>query len=51
MQIVMKNDRPPRPDGMEDWLWELIVRCWAHDPEKRPNVRQVLNELIVKKAD
>ncbi|QRV84324.1 Serine/threonine-protein kinase [Ceratobasidium sp. AG-Ba] len=31
----------PQPDMM----WELLQRCWNMDPEKRPTIHQVIDEL------
>jgi len=39
-----KGQCPSRPDGqnqISDELWELMVRCWAVRPDKRPTMEQV----------
>ncbi|KAI9029115.1 kinase-like domain-containing protein [Hyaloraphidium curvatum] len=37
--------RPPRPEGVPDALWGLVVRCWDQDPGKRPAFATVAEEL------
>jgi len=48
MLKVMKGERPARPEGAEgarftDDVWEMLNRCWAHQPEHRPPVVDVLD--------
>jgi hypothetical protein len=31
--------------GLNDETWELMNRCWDHDPNKRPDIGTVLKEL------
>lgn len=49
---VAQGKRPLRPvgddyvqRGLDDKLWALLQRCWVSEPEKRPNIHQVLEEL------
>lgn len=49
MQI---GERPRRPQGeemvqrgMDDKLWNLLCRCWVEDPEQRPTIHEVIEEL------
>ncbi|KAF4582455.1 hypothetical protein EYR38_002580 [Pleurotus pulmonarius] len=45
-QIETKQLRPERPQRLaEDGIWELIQRCWAHDPSRRPKVEDVRHAL------
>jgi len=37
--------RPDRPENVDDTLWSLITDCWAHEPERRPDIDQVLLRL------
>lgn len=46
----MGEQRPPRPetpDGalMSDPLWELVNRCWTHQPPERPTASEVARDL------
>lgn len=49
---VQNGQRPPRPDqtlvhrGLDDKLWEIVVRCWAQNPEDRPTASQIVRELV-----
>lgn len=57
MQIssrIMRNDLPERPsetssrgksEHMPDALWDLLVRCWAQNPNQRPNMQTVAEGL------
>ena len=52
MDMIVKGVRPARPDrrlihhGLDDRLWNLMSRCWAHDPSQRPTMVQVHEELL-----
>ncbi|CAE6471417.1 unnamed protein product [Rhizoctonia solani] len=46
--LVVTQSKPPTrpksiPDGKEagDQLWDLLLRCWSFEPEKRPNANEV----------
>ena len=48
----MKGERPQRPldpavtkRGLDDALWDLLERCWAQDPDARPDIFKVKDEL------
>ncbi|KAG6914468.1 hypothetical protein DXG01_017089 [Tephrocybe rancida] len=57
MLQVIEGQRPARPAqckhwktpcvelGLNDKLWGLIERCWDADPERRPSMSTVLQEL------
>lgn len=53
-QVLLKMQehclRPDRPPNVSDDLWNLIVQCWAQNPEDRPNISEVLSllEVIIK---
>ena len=40
---VLKGKRPTRPahPSCTDGLWVLIQRCWAQDPQLRPEIPEV----------
>ncbi|KAL5528090.1 hypothetical protein ACEPAF_7226 [Sanghuangporus sanghuang] len=49
---MQQGERPRRPEGpeivergLDDKLWDLLTRCWAADPEQRPSIQEVINEL------
>ncbi|KAJ7896897.1 kinase-like domain-containing protein [Mycena leptocephala] len=54
-EVVMrsaKGGRPLRPTmpevverGLDDDLWGLLLRCWAHDPSERPTVQDILSRF------
>ncbi|KAL5514114.1 hypothetical protein ACEPAG_2875 [Sanghuangporus baumii] len=46
------GERPLRPEGTEiiergldDKLWNLLIRCWAADLAERPTIHEVITEL------
>ena len=50
--ICDRGVRPSRPEdptveksGLNDEVWELMIRTWAHQPEQRPLASDVLNLL------
>jgi serine/threonine protein kinase len=48
-QVILalsRNERPSRSPKMKsDWLWNLVTRCWATEPEMRPPVRDVVKRI------
>ena len=45
--VVHDRYRPPLDDKIfSKPLQSLIERCWAHDPEKRPEFDEILKDLI-----
>ena len=43
---VIQGDRLPRPEeGCPDDVWELILTCWAADPQARPTFRELASSL------
>ncbi|KAJ8079774.1 hypothetical protein PM082_016596 [Marasmius tenuissimus] len=45
---VVSRSRPKRPRDSgwcTDELWDLVERCWAHEPHMRPKADDVLREL------
>jgi len=44
---VLRGNRPGRPTdpSVTDDLWEMIKRCWNREPERRPEISQVVLSL------
>ena len=47
MLKVLDGKRPERPRGVrgawfQDNVWEMLERCWAHQPNDRPSLNAVL---------
>ena len=52
---IQQGQRPERPTdpevierGLDDKLWDLLQRCWLREPEERPSIEQILQELPVR---
>jgi hypothetical protein len=53
LAVVVKvsgGERPERPQGaggewFTDGLWRILERCWAHNPDSRPRIEDVLQCL------
>ncbi|KLO11001.1 kinase-like protein [Schizopora paradoxa] len=45
----LRPERPTDPAvearGLDDRLWDLMNRCWAQEPEDRPSIKEVNDEL------
>ncbi|CAE6419580.1 unnamed protein product [Rhizoctonia solani] len=44
---VARGTLPTRPAGLKtgqqgDMVWQLLLRCWSHDPSERPSAEQAL---------
>ncbi|KAI9034177.1 kinase-like domain-containing protein [Hyaloraphidium curvatum] len=42
MRALNRGERPPRPEGVPDGLWELVGRCWAAAPGDRPGFDEIV---------
>ena len=42
---ILKGDRPRRRLGFSEGLWKMLERCWAHQPNERPSVEDILRCL------
>ncbi|WVF67899.1 hypothetical protein IAT40_002660 [Kwoniella sp. CBS 6097] len=42
---IINGIRPARPESVEGGLWELITKCWTHDPAQRPTFEQIMEDL------
>lgn len=41
---VLYGKRPPRPthQDLTNGLWEMVERCWSRDPQRRPDITEVI---------
>ncbi|KAI9014087.1 kinase-like domain-containing protein [Hyaloraphidium curvatum] len=52
--VLHKDERPQRPEGTPNGVWQLMQQCWARDPAQRPpfaTVRDQLQELRNSRAE
>lgn len=45
MLRICRGLRPMRPDQIPDPYWELIEKCWKHNPDERPTFEEITEEL------
>lgn len=51
--ILQRRDglKPVRPGpevtarGLDDKMWALMERCWVDEPDARPTIQEILDEL------
>ncbi|KAM6494682.1 DHS-like NAD/FAD-binding domain containing protein [Amanita muscaria] len=44
---VIRGQRPERVDPCDhDEIWDIIIRCWAQEPENRPSAAEVLESFL-----
>lgn len=43
--LFMQNARPPLPESCPNAFRQLITRCWASKPEKRPGFDEIVRIL------
>lgn len=44
-KVCDKGERPARPDGVPDFVWSLMERCWAQLPTDRPTFKDIVREM------
>ena len=51
---ITKGKNPPRPGGQDprkrvdsDDLWNLVTRCWSHEPDQRPTMAEVHSVFLL----
>ena len=46
---VLSGTRPERPThlGFTDDMWNLTEQCWDHDPQRRPDISEVISRLRI----
>ena len=42
---ITKGERFPKPENITDGYWSLICQCWSHDPDERPDFKEILTTL------
>ena len=47
MEEIGSEKRPNRPNhsNFTELLWALTQRCWSHEPQDRPNIKEVIEVL------
>ena len=45
LEAVDRGYRMPPPEGCPDRLYEIMLRCWSHDPERRPTFESLKSGL------
>eukprot|EP00842_Homolaphlyctis_polyrhiza_P001316 jgi/Hompol1/2185/HPOL_005879-RA len=44
-KMIRAGERPGRPEGVPDALWELIEQCWHMHPDERPDFKKIADRL------
>ena len=46
-KMVMERKLPDRPQEQDltDPVWDMTVRCWEHEPDRRPRMTEVVATL------
>lgn len=55
VEVLVRQRHPNRPVGSDarqltNSLWELLLRCWARDPEARPSMNDIHAFLVATSA-
>ena len=43
--LVISGLRPMVPEFVEDWVVDLVKRCWEHSPMARPSIGEIMSIL------
>ena len=46
-KMIIQRELPDRPQekDLTDLVWEMTVRCWEHEPDRRPRMTEVVTTL------
>lgn len=44
---VLEGQRPKVPNHVDDWLCDLLRRCWQSNPQARPSFREILEYFLL----
>ena len=46
-KMVIQRELPGRPQEQDltDPVWDMTVQCWAHEPDRRPKMTEVVSTL------
>lgn len=44
-EVARNGQRPGKPEYCHSQLYELMSRCWLHDPDKRPTFNSLVKQL------
>ena len=44
---ITDGERPKRPAGVSDAVWNFLQECWIQDLQKRPEIGNVVENLKV----
>jgi serine/threonine protein kinase len=45
MRMVLREERPPIPEGFPQWVINLIKHCWDNNPDYRPTSARIASIL------
>jgi len=46
IDAVLKKERLPKPEGCPNELYEIMMKCWRHNPDERPSFGELLTEFL-----
>ena len=45
IEMVNSGKRPSSPDNCPEEIYQLMSRCWSHNPDDRPNFTSIYRTL------
>ena len=49
--VVLNGGRPKVPRYVEDWIRELLSRCWESNPRSRPTIGEILDLFVANSTE
>ncbi|KAK0479664.1 kinase-like domain-containing protein [Armillaria novae-zelandiae] len=43
--VARRKRRPSRPPEISDELWDVVMRCWSHEPGDRPTMESLNRDI------
>ena len=44
-EYITKGNRRPKTEKMPQWYFDLVEKCWDHEPDNRPSVGEIIETI------
>uniref|UniRef100_A0A915L6B3 receptor protein-tyrosine kinase n=1 Tax=Romanomermis culicivorax TaxID=13658 RepID=A0A915L6B3_ROMCU len=44
-RFISNGNHPPRPVGLNDGIWDIMLACWRKQPTERPSFEEIVDQI------